>query len=52
VGLEEGVARFGYIPVYSYDAQATVIGGRFVPGFSEGNLVSPEDPELVHEKHF
>jgi TonB-linked SusC/RagA family outer membrane protein len=42
VGLEDGVARFGYIPVYNYSAQSTVIGGRFVPGFSEGNLVSPD----------
>ena len=42
VGLEDGVARFGYIPVYNYNAQSTVIGGKFVPGFSEGNLVSPE----------
>lgn len=42
VGLEDGVTRFGYIPVYSYNSQSTVIGGKFVPGFSEGNLVSPE----------
>ncbi|MFA7098020.1 MAG: SusC/RagA family TonB-linked outer membrane protein, partial [Gammaproteobacteria bacterium] len=42
VGLEDGVARFGYIPVYNYSAQSTVVGGRFVPGFSEGNLVSPD----------
>ncbi len=43
VGLEDGVSRFGYIPVYSYNSQSTVIGGKFVPGFSEGNLVSPEN---------
>lgn len=42
VGLEDGVKRFGYIPVYSYNAQSSVIGGKFVPGFSEGDLVSPE----------
>lgn len=42
VGLEDGVARFGYIPVYSYSSQSTVIGGKFVAGFSEGDLVSPE----------
>lgn len=42
VGLEDGVARFGYIPVYNYSAQSTVVGGKFVPGFSEGDLVSPE----------
>lgn len=43
VGLEDGVERLGYIPVYSYNAQANVIGGKFVGGFSEGNLVSPDD---------
>ena len=43
VGLEDGVARLGYIPVYSYNSQSTVLGGKFVGGFSEGNLVSPED---------
>lgn len=42
VGLEDGVKRFGYIPVYSYNSQSSVIGGKFVPGFSEGDLVSPE----------
>lgn len=39
VGLEEG-ARFGYLPVYELDPQATVINGSFQPGFSEGPLVS------------
>lgn len=43
VGLEDGVDRLGYIPVYSYTSQATVIDGKFVGGFSEGNLVSPND---------
>ena len=40
VGLETGVARFGYIPTYSYNSQSAVVGGEFVPGFTEGNLVS------------
>lgn len=43
VGLEDEVERLGYIPVYSYSAQAIVIDGKFVGGFSEGNLVSPDD---------
>jgi len=43
VGLEDGVDRLGYIPVYDYSAQATVIDGKYVGGFSEGKLVSPLD---------
>ena len=43
VGLDEGVERFGYIPVYSFNSQAMVIGGQYAPGFSEGNLVSPDE---------
>ncbi len=42
VGLDTDVNRFGYIPVYSFSAQSSVIGGAFAPGFTEGNLVSPE----------
>lgn len=49
VGLEglEGLGgddyrnmRFRYIPSYSFDAKSYVIDGKFVPGFSEGPLVS------------
>lgn len=50
VGLEKGLdrddieseLRFGYIPVYNYNSQAAVIGGQYVGGFSEGNLVSSD----------
>ena len=36
VGLETGVARFGYIPTYSYNSQSAVVGGEFVPGLQKG----------------
>ena len=49
VGLEglEGLGgddyrnmRFRYVPAYGFDSKAYVIGGKFVPGFNEGPLVS------------
>lgn len=40
-GKEEEVNRFGYLPTYSLDGNAVVIGGELQPGFSEGALVAP-----------
>lgn len=42
VGLNGGVDRFEYIPKYTLDDRAYVVNGEFVPGFSEGPLVSPD----------
>ena len=40
-GTENGVNRFGYMPVYDMDKNIIVIGGELQSGFSEGKLVSP-----------
>lgn len=40
-GTENGVNRFGYMPVYNMDTNIIVVGGELKPGFSEGALVSP-----------
>ncbi len=40
-GTENGVNRFGYMPVYDLDKNIIVIGGNMQSGFSEGKLVSP-----------
>jgi len=41
-GLDNGVDRFEYLPGYSLNEFAYVVGGNIVPGFSEGSLVSPD----------
>ena len=40
-GTENGVNRFGYMPVYDLDKNIIVVGGNLQSGFSEGKLVSP-----------
>lgn len=40
-GTENGVNRFGYMPVYDLDKNVIVVGGNLQSGFSEGKLVSP-----------
>ena len=40
-GTENGVNRFGYMPVYDLDKNIMVVGGNLQSGFSEGKLVSP-----------
>ncbi|PWJ57954.1 TonB-linked SusC/RagA family outer membrane protein [Dyadobacter jejuensis] len=42
-GISDGVQRFGYIPVYNLEANAYNIGNSLVTGFSEGNLVNPNE---------
>jgi len=41
-GLTGGGGRFGYIPVYNYVNNNYFTGGTWIPGFSEGPLVSSE----------
>jgi len=41
-GLDNGVGRFEYLPGYTLTERAYVVDGKIVPGFSEGNLVSPD----------
>ncbi|WP_180335754.1 SusC/RagA family TonB-linked outer membrane protein [Labilibaculum filiforme] len=42
-GVDENVNRFGYIPVYNLETSAYTIGNSLVNGYSEGNLVNPEE---------
>ncbi|MDO6492396.1 MAG: TonB-dependent receptor [Cellulophaga sp.] len=42
-GVTQGVNRFGYIPVYNLEASAYTIGDALVNGYSEGNLVKPDE---------
>jgi TonB-linked SusC/RagA family outer membrane protein len=41
-GLDDGVARYEYLPGYSLNERAYVVNGKIVPGFSEGSLVSTD----------
>ncbi|MCE4566964.1 TonB-dependent receptor [Maribellus sp. CM-23] len=41
-GLDDGVERFEYLPGYALNEFAYVVNGVMVPGFKEGNLVSPD----------
>lgn len=41
-GTENGVNRFGYMPVYDLNSNIIVVGGNLQSGFSEGKLVSPD----------
>lgn len=36
------VGRFEYLPSYGLDNKAWVLGGAYVPGFSEGSIPSPD----------
>lgn len=42
-GVMKGVNRFGYIPVYNLVENAYNIDNTLINGFSEGNLVMPEE---------
>ena len=41
-GLDESAGRFQYMTTYYYDPYAYVMNGQYYPGFSEGNLPSPD----------
>ena len=41
-GLDESAGRFQYMTTYSYDPYAYVMNGQYYPGFTEGNLASPD----------
>ena len=41
-GLDSSAGRFGYLTSYSLNNQAYVIKNKYVPGFSEGSLPSPD----------
>lgn len=41
-GLDESAGRFQYMTSYNYNPQASVINGKYYPGFTEGNLASPD----------
>ncbi|WP_162845378.1 SusC/RagA family TonB-linked outer membrane protein [Labilibaculum antarcticum] len=41
-GVVEGVNRFGYIPSYNLESSAYNIGNSLVNGYSEGDLVDPD----------
>ncbi|NDV58896.1 TonB-dependent receptor [Bacteroides sp. 519] len=42
IGQDSGVGRYAYLPSYNLSERGGYFGGQFVPGFSEGNLVSPD----------
>lgn len=42
IGLDNGVGRYEYLPSYSLSERGGYIGGAFVPGFSEGGLISTD----------
>ena len=41
-GLDSDAGRFQYLTSYNLDPYALVVNGKYVPGFSEGNLPSPD----------
>lgn len=41
-GLDSAAGRFQYLSSYNYDPAAYYVDGKFVPGFTEGNLPSPD----------
>ncbi|WP_195715172.1 TonB-dependent receptor [Ancylomarina sp. 16SWW S1-10-2] len=51
-GVVEGVNRFGYIPVYNLETSAYSVGGSLVNGYSEGNLVNPDELSWYTRKSF
>lgn len=42
-GITTGVNRFGYIPVYNLESSIYTIGNSLVNGYTEGDLVNPEE---------
>ena len=38
----ESAGRFQYMTTYSYNPYAYVVNGKYTPGFTEGNLASPD----------
>lgn len=41
-GLDSSAGRFQYMTSYNYNGYAYVVNGQYVPGFTEGNLASPD----------
>ena len=41
-GLDSDAGRFQYMTSYNLDPYALVVNGKYVPGFTEGNLPSPD----------
>ncbi|MGN0213494.1 MAG: SusC/RagA family TonB-linked outer membrane protein [Muribaculaceae bacterium] len=41
-GMDTDAGRFQYMTTYSYDPYAFVLNGQYYPGFTEGNLASPD----------
>lgn len=41
-GLDESAGRFQYMTTYSYNPYAYVVNGKYTPGFTEGDLASPD----------
>lgn len=41
-GLDESAGRFQYMTTYAYNPYAYVMQGEYYPGFTEGNLASPD----------
>lgn len=41
-GLDNSAGRFAYLTSYNLNTQGYVVGGQYVPGFSEGSLPSPD----------
>ncbi len=51
-GVVSGVNRFGYIPVYNLESSTYSIGGNMVNGYSEGDLVNPDELTWYTRKSF
>ncbi len=51
-GVTEGVNRFGYIPVYNLESGIYTIGNSLVNGYSEGDLVNPEELTWYNRESF
>ncbi|MFC2758510.1 SusC/RagA family TonB-linked outer membrane protein [Hallella multisaccharivorax] len=52
VGLEEGVARFGYKSLFYYSSYGLVVGNGYQPTVREGNLVDPANLSWYTQKSF
>ena len=42
IGQDSGVARYAYMTSYGLNQRGAFLGGKWVPSFSEGDLVSPD----------
>ena len=42
IGLDYGISRYSYLPSYKYEERGYYLDKSFYPGFSEGDLVSPD----------